>query len=82
MGLLEHLESSYVDFSSHRTTVRELLELAVGAVLFVFLAWVVVWLALGTTAAFVTAAVLGVGFTIVLISQTYWRLVGRDDYRE
>ncbi|ELY49294.1 hypothetical protein [Natronolimnohabitans innermongolicus] len=81
MGLIERFEDEYVDVSSTRTTLRELLELFVGAVVFVLLASGLTYYVAGETAALVVVAVLSSIFAITLVSQAYWAVTGRDDYR-
>ncbi|WP_290818996.1 hypothetical protein [Halovivax sp.] len=82
MGLLELLEDEYVDLSSRRATIRELLELLAGSVLFVAVAAAGAWYLLGRTAGLVVTAVLALLFVITIVSQAYWAIAGREDYRE
>lgn len=80
MGPLEYIEDEYVAFSSARTSLRELLELVVGAAVFVLVAAGLAFYLLGETAALAVAAVLGAIFAVTILSQTYWALTGREDY--
>lgn len=80
MGPLDALEDEYVRFSGARTTLRELLELIVGSVVFVLVAAGLTWYLLGESAAFVVAAILGGIFAVTILSQTYWAVRGREDY--
>lgn len=82
MSPLELLEDEYVAVSSERASLRELLELAVGAVCFVLVAGGLAWHLLGRTAGIVVAAVLTVVFTVTVVSQAYWAVAGREDYRD
>ena len=82
MGILDRLEDEYVAVSSRRATIRDLLELVVGSAAFVALAWILVRYLLGSRAASIVAAVLVVVFAITIVSQAYWGLTGRSDYRE
>ena len=82
MGIIDHLESAFVDVSTSRATVRELLELVVGAVLFVLVAGGLAYYLLGATVARYVAAALAVIFAITIVSQTYWAVTGREDYEE
>ncbi|MEY7848061.1 hypothetical protein AB7C87_02510 [Natrarchaeobius sp. A-rgal3] len=80
MGVLDRLEEEYLDISSHRRTIRELLELVVGSVLFVLVAGGLAYYLLGRTTAIGVAAILAIIFTITIVSQAYWAITGRDDY--
>ncbi len=80
MGPLDRVEDEYVDVSSRRATVRELLELAAGALVFVLVASALAYYLLGHTVALVVAAALVLIFGVMLISQTYWAITGRSDY--
>ncbi|WP_254864850.1 hypothetical protein [Halovivax gelatinilyticus] len=82
MSLLDRLEDEFVDVSTSRATLRELAELLAGSVLFVVLAGGATWWLLGRTAALIVVAVLSVVFFVTLVSQAYWAIRGRDDYRE
>jgi hypothetical protein len=82
MGPIERFEEEYLDVSSSRATIRELLELFVGAVLFVLAAGALTWYLLGATIALYVAAGLAIVFAITIVSQTYWAITGRNDYRE
>lgn len=82
MGPIERFEEEYLDVSSGRATVRELLELFAGAVLFVLVASGLTWYLLGATIALYVAAGLSVVFAITIVSQTYWAITGRNDYDE
>ncbi|WP_440771723.1 hypothetical protein [Natronorubrum sp. DTA28] len=82
MGIIERFEDEYLDVSSSRATVRELLELFAGAVVFVGIASALAYYLLGGTVALAVAGVLTVIFAITLVSQAYWAVTGRDDYRE
>ncbi|WP_049925830.1 hypothetical protein [Halopiger goleimassiliensis] len=82
MGIIERLADEYVDVSTSRATVRELLELLVGSILFVLVASGLTAVALGRTAALVVGGGLAVAFAITLVSQAYWAVTGRSDYRE
>lgn len=82
MGPIERFEEEYLDISSSRATVRELLELFVGAVLFVLVAGALTWYLLGATFARYVAAGLTIVFAITIVSQTYWAVTGRNDYDE
>lgn len=80
MGIIDRFEEEFVDVSSSRATLRELLELFVGAVVFVVAASALAYSLLGGTVAVGVAAVLTVIFAITLVSQAYWGFTGRDDY--
>jgi small-conductance mechanosensitive channel len=82
MGIIDRFEEEYLDVSSSRATVRELLELFVGAVLFVVGASALAYYLLGQRIAVWLAAALTVVFTIMLVSQAYWAVTGREDYEE
>lgn len=82
MGIIDRFEREYLDVSTSRATLRELLELAVGAVLFVLVATVLAYYLLGETVAVGVAAVLAVVFGVMIVSQAYWALTGREDYTE
>ncbi|MFP8954285.1 hypothetical protein ACLI4Z_15150 [Natrialbaceae archaeon A-arb3/5] len=80
MGIIDRLETEFVDVSSSRATVRELLELVVGSILFVLVASGLTYYLLGRTVALAVATILVVIFAVTILSQTYWALAGRDDY--
>ncbi|WP_254531044.1 hypothetical protein [Natrinema gelatinilyticum] len=82
MGLIDRFESEYLDVSSGRATVRELLELLVGAVLFVVVASALSYYLLSRQVALWVAGILVVVFTVMLVSQAYWAVTGREDYAE
>ena len=82
MGIIDRFEEEYLDASSSRATVLELLELVVGAVLFVGGASALTYSLLGQRAAVWLAVVLTVVFTIALVSQAYWAVTGREEYDE
>ncbi|SDQ59807.1 hypothetical protein [Natronobacterium texcoconense] len=82
MGILDRLEEEFVDVSTSRATLKELLELAVGSILFVLLAGGLAYYLLGRTVALAVVVVLALVFAITIVSQTYWALTGRSDYRE
>jgi hypothetical protein len=82
MGPLERIEDEYLDVSTSRATLRELLELVVGSVVFVFAASGLTWYLLGSTIATYVAAGLFVIFTVTIVSQAYWAVTGRADYEE
>lgn len=82
MGIIERLEDEYLEVSSTRASLRELLELVVGSVLFVLVAAGLTDYLLGRSAALVVAGVLVGIFTITLVSQAYWAVSGRGDYDE
>ncbi|QCS41993.1 hypothetical protein [Natrinema versiforme] len=80
MGIIDRFEDEYVDVSSTRASLRELLELLVGAVLFVVGASALTYYLLGQRIALWVAGILVVVFAITLLSQAYWAMAGRDDY--
>jgi len=80
MGIIKRFEDEYLDVSSSRASIRELLELLVGAVLFVLVASGVAYYLLGETVALIVAGLLTVVFAVTLVSQAYWAVTGRDDY--
>jgi len=82
MGIIDRFEEEYLDVSSSHASVRELLELLVGAVLFVVGASALAYYLLGQRIAVWLAAALTVVFTIMLVSQAYWAVTGREDYEE
>ncbi|WP_247001818.1 hypothetical protein [Halosolutus gelatinilyticus] len=82
MGVLDRLEDEFVDVSSRRATIRELLELAVGALVFVLAAAGLAYYMAGRTAAIGVAVVLAAVFTVTIASQAYWAVTGRKDYDE
>lgn len=80
MGIIDRFEEEYLAVSSERASVRELLELFVGAVLFVLGASALTYYLLGPRPARWVGAALVVVFAITLVSQAYWAVVGREDY--
>lgn len=82
MGILDRLEEEYVDVSRRRRTLRELLELFVGAALFVVLAVALTRYLLGEDVAFAVAIGLSVVFAVTLLSQAYWAVRGREEYED
>ncbi len=82
MGPIERLEEEFLDVSSSRPDIRELLELVAGSILFLGVAYGLTAVLLGRTEALVVAGILGVIFAITIVSQAYWAVVGRDDYRD
>lgn len=82
MGIIDRFEDEFVDVSTSRATIRELLELFVGAGIFVVAASALAYFLLSETAALWVAGILAVIFTITLVSQAYWAVTGRDDYRQ
>lgn len=82
MGPIDRFEEEYLEVSSSRATVRELLELFVGSIVFVLAASALTFYLLGPTAAIYVAGGLAIVFTITIVSQAYWGVTGRDDYAE
>ena len=82
MGLLDLLEDEFLEVSSRRATLRELVELLAGSVLFVAIAAGLSWYLLSRTVALAVAGVLALIFAITIGSQAYWAWVGRDDYAD
>ena len=82
MGIIERLEDEYLEVSSTRASLRDLLELVVGSALFVLVGAGLTDYLLGRSEALVVAGVLVVIFTITLVSQAYWAVSGRGDYDE
>jgi ABC-type uncharacterized transport system permease subunit len=82
MGPIERFEEEYLDVSSGRATLRELLELFFGAILFVIAASGLTWYLLDATIATYVAAGLAIVFAITIVSQAYWAVTGREDYDE
>lgn len=82
MGIIDRFEEEYLDVSSGRASARELLELVVGAVLFVAGASTLTYYLLGAQVARWVAVVLVVVFAVTLVSQAYWAVTGREDYDE
>ena len=82
MGIIDRFEEEYLALSSSRATLRELLELVVGSIVFVFVAAALAYYLLGRTAALGVAAVLALVFAITVVSQAYWAATGRKDYDE
>ena len=80
MGPIDRLEDEFVAVSSRRATLRELLELVAGSILFVLVASGLAYYLLGRTIAVGVAGVLIVVFTVTLVSQAYWAVAGREDY--
>lgn len=80
MGIIDRFEEEYLDVSSSRASLRDLLELVVGSVLFVVGASGFTYYLLGRTVALALAGVLVVVFAITIVSQAYWALTGRADY--
>ena len=80
MGIIDRFEDEYLEVSTGRATLRELLELVVGAVLFVLVASALAYHLAGETAALGVAVVLAVVFAITVVSQAYWAVAGREDY--
>ncbi|MFC6769259.1 hypothetical protein [Natrinema soli] len=82
MGIIDRFEEEYLDVSSTRASVRELLELVGGAVLFVVGASALAYYLLGRQIAVWVAGGLIVIFAITVVSQAYWAVTGREDYEE
>ncbi len=82
MGIIERFEDEYLDVSSSRATIRELLELFVGSIVFVLGTSALAYYLLGRTVALSVATILAVIFAVTLVSQAYWAVTGRDEYRE
>ncbi|QLK26881.1 hypothetical protein HYG81_04525 [Natrinema zhouii] len=82
MGIIDRFEEEYLAVSSSRASVRELLELFAGAVLFVVGASALAYYLLGQQIAIWVAGGLVVIFAITLLSQAYWAVTGREDYEE
>lgn len=82
MSLLDRLEDEFVDVSTRRSTLRELIELLVGSAVFVVVAGAATWWVLGRSAAVVVVALLSTVFVVTIVSQAYWAIRGRTDYRE
>lgn len=82
MGIIDRFEDEYVDVSSGRASLRDLLELVVGSILFVVGASGFTFYLLGRTAALALAGVLVVVFAVTIVSQAYWAMTGRADYDE
>lgn len=80
MGIIERIEDEYLDVSSSRATLRELLELLVGAILFALVASGLAYYLVGETAARYVAVGLAVIFVVTIVSQAYWAITGREDY--
>lgn len=80
MGPIDRLEDEFVDVSSRRATVRELLELLVGSLLFVLAASGLASYLFGRTVAIAVAGLLAAVFAVTIVSQAYWAVTGRDDY--
>ncbi|RQG95833.1 hypothetical protein [Natrarchaeobius chitinivorans] len=80
MGVLDRLEEEYLAVSGHRRTIRELLELVVGSVLFVLVSSGLTYYLLGRATAIGVAVLLGIVFGVTIVSQAYWAIAGRDDY--
>ncbi|RQG99057.1 hypothetical protein [Natrarchaeobius oligotrophus] len=76
MGIIDRFEEEYLDVSSRRATIRELLELVAGSVVFVAVSSGLAYYLLGRT----VAVALGVVFAITIASQAYWAVAGRSDY--
>ncbi|GAB7019819.1 hypothetical protein [Halostagnicola sp. A-GB9-2] len=82
MGPIERLEEEFLDVSSSRADIRELLELVAGSILFLGVAYGLTAVLIGRTEALVVTGVLGAIFAITILSQAYWAIAGRDDYRD
>ncbi|MFC6718753.1 hypothetical protein ACFQGT_15300 [Natrialbaceae archaeon GCM10025810] len=82
MGIIDRFEDEYVDVSSRRATVRELLELVFGAAFFVVGASTLTYYLLGERVALWVAGGLAIVFAITITSQAYWAVTGREDYDE
>ncbi|GAB3665768.1 hypothetical protein [Halopiger thermotolerans] len=82
MGIIDRFEEEYVDVSSSRASLRDLLEIFVGSILFVVGASGFTFYLLGRTAALALAGVLVAVFAVTIVSQAYWALTGRADYDE
>ncbi|AEH37365.1 hypothetical protein [Halopiger xanaduensis] len=82
MGIIDRFEEEYVDVSSGRASLRDLLELVVGSILFVVGASAFTYYLLGRTTALAVAVALVVVFAITIVSQAYWGVTGRADYDE
>ncbi|MFC4438464.1 MULTISPECIES: hypothetical protein [Natrialbaceae] len=82
MGPIDRFEEEFLDVSNGRATLRELLELLVGSIVFVLAASALTFHLLGSTAAIYVAGGLAVVFTITIVSQAYWGITGRADYGE
>ncbi|WP_137288741.1 hypothetical protein [Natronorubrum halophilum] len=82
MGIIERFEDEYLEVSRSRATVRELLELFAGSILFVLVASGLAYVLLDGMVALAVAGLLTVIFAITFVSQAYWSLTGRDDYTQ
>ncbi|SEV81517.1 hypothetical protein [Natrinema salifodinae] len=82
MGIIDRFEEEYLEVSGRRATLRELLELLAGAILFVVGASALAYYLLGPEIARWVAGALVVVFAITLVSQAYWAVAGREDYEE
>jgi hypothetical protein len=82
MGPIERIEDEYLDVSTSRATLRELVELIGGSIVFVLAASGLTWYLLGPTIATYAATGLTIVFTVTIVSQAYWAVTGRADYDE
>lgn len=82
MGPIEWLEEEFVDVSSSRADLREILELVLGSIVLLVAATGLTAVFLGRTEALVVAGVLGAVLAITVLSQAYWSITGREDYRD
>lgn len=82
MSLLDRLEDEFVDVSTRRATLRELIELLLGSVVLVATVGALTWRVLGRSTGLVVVGLLSIVFAVTIASQAYWSLRGREDYRK
>ncbi len=82
MGVIDRLEEEFVDVSTSRRTLRELLELVAGAVVLVAVGGVLAGYLLGQRTGVAVGGVLAAILAVTVVSQAYWAATGRTDYRE
>lgn len=82
MGVIDSLEEEYVEISTSRRTLWELLELVAGGAVLVAVGAALAGYLLGRTAGLTTGGVLATILAVTIVSQAYWAAAGREDYRE
>lgn len=82
MGVIDSLEEEYVEISTSRRTLWELLELVAGGAVLVAVGAALAGYLLGRTAGLTTGGVLATILAVTIVSQAYWAAAGREDYRK
>ncbi|WP_114576607.1 hypothetical protein [Saliphagus sp. LR7] len=82
MGVIDRIEEEYVDVSTSRRSLREVLELVAGAVVLVVVGGALAGYLLGRGAGIAVGGLLAAILAVTVVSQAYWAATGRADYRE